>query len=257
MNTLKRKKIVMLPTQEADNCLYTSSGRLNYHRGYLTQDYLKNYLNGSSYHLYFLSDEKIEEGDWIFYLGNNHNVDKIQNFGVDGFVTPKNSKKIIATTNRSLYNNLDSLPQPSSNFIKVFIESYNGDNIIDEVDVEYEVHAEKEGNKYPIQSNEDLQFYMKECYDIVDVLKTNSRDNTITTRKVKNTYTQEEVDELLDRERAMATAQVLEKFKGCLTRDEVEILLRKLLNQYFIDFTRSVGLNGWDEFEKFIQDNLG
>jgi hypothetical protein len=62
----KTVKVVMLATEKAEDCLYTSSNKLFYHKGYLPQDYLKNHLNGKSYHLYLISNDEIKEGDWYF-----------------------------------------------------------------------------------------------------------------------------------------------------------------------------------------------
>lgn len=114
--------------------------------------------------LYFTSDEEIKEGDWFHELNTpfikkatKHTLTIIKD-GIHG----KNWKKIIATINQSLkiecdeckrinklksqellYKNqhytcsCQSLPQPSNNFMDVFIKEYNKDNIIEDILVEY------------------------------------------------------------------------------------------------------------------------
>lgn len=39
----KKIQVIMLPTEKAENCLLLQSSKnLSYHKGYLTQDYIKN-----------------------------------------------------------------------------------------------------------------------------------------------------------------------------------------------------------------------
>ena len=72
-----------------------------------------------------------------------------------------------------------NLPQPSQQFIQKYIEEYNNKgNIITDVLVEYE-----EGKSY--SGNEGLI--------IKEWLKINPKDNTITIKKVKDSWTREEI----------------------------------------------------------------
>lgn len=128
-----------------------------------------------NYHLYFLSDEKIKEGDWylnndilfraddVFDNGNNPNQNK-------------DNKKIIATTDSYLneqdrfngksWENL--LPRPSNEFLKKYCELGG----IDEVMVEYE------GIEW---LDRPLEYFLKVA-----------PDNTITIKPIQpKTYTQE------------------------------------------------------------------
>lgn len=162
-------------------------------------------------HLYILSNEKIKEGDWVYENNLNQETNIYQVFKINnelGFFRFKNvwiplnkqnsAKKIIATTDRLsvLIDDgylakesptgkvIDYLPQPSQSFIQKFVEEYRKCNIITEVMVEYE-----EGKSY--SGNEGL--IVKEW------LKINPKDNTITIRKVKDSWNREEVKNLISK----------------------------------------------------------
>ena len=147
-------------------------------------------------HLYFLSDDKIEEGEFginlystsIFQVvevkQDGYNVKWITggNIGNDiQFDSLALPKKIIATTDTSLkipgvdYDPRSKsgrewifLPQPSQGFIKVFIEEYNKSNVITDVMVEYYFTHETDGDK-PL------------CVKA-------AKDNTITIKKLKDSW---------------------------------------------------------------------
>lgn len=156
----KNSMVHLLPTKEAKDCLYKNRGtnKLNYHKGYLTQDYLNNSLNSESFHIYITSDDKPTNGEWFYdtrdkYISNN-------SLAITQF-----SKKIIATTdslhyhvkvsNRRGLNDVISvkMPQPSISFIKKYIEEYNKSNIIIDVLVEYEEYfSQNKGDKLTINA---------------------------------------------------------------------------------------------------------
>lgn len=93
-------------------------------------------------HLYFLSDEKIKEGDWCLYQHNETIVLKKNNVDKYGHIQYNNigydlqyCKKVIATTDESLlieswYESIDlgmqptykNLPQPSQSFIQKYVD---------------------------------------------------------------------------------------------------------------------------------------
>lgn len=188
MSQFKKCKVVMLPTNEnVENCLLTSviPGKIFFEKSYMTQSYLK-YTNKKSYHLYILSDEEIKENDWFYDSDNGVNNGIYMH--VRGHIT-KTSKKIIATTDKSLtktsfkvFSNLQShqLPQPSQSFIEKWVEEFNKGNVIEEVMVEYERDEEIDGYGY-------------------DILKVNPKDNTITIRKIKDSWSREEVIEFAEK----------------------------------------------------------
>lgn len=171
--SFKRTKVVMLSTNEkASLLLGTSKGGLliKSNRGVSNSTHLKNQ------HLYLLSDDEIKEGDWFLEKGLRISV-------FPNYLTDTNEcKKIIATTDKSLVVSKDTgivgieynLPQPSESFIQKFIYAYNNDDPITEVMVEYN----------HLQSTTDLN---------EEWLKVNSSDNTITIRKMKDSWTREEV----------------------------------------------------------------
>jgi hypothetical protein len=178
----------MLGTDKAENCLYLQNGKLNYHRGYLTQDYLKNSLNAKSYHLYIISDEKPKVGDWSINLNSQYAHKEL--CSIDNEIELKNyvnsvgndCRKIIATTDPSL-----GLPSPSESFIKAYIEAYNNGNVIEDVLIEVECPQCQEWG------------YVSQCRNNCNqkFLQPKLKDNNIIIRKVKDSWTREEVQQLL------------------------------------------------------------
>lgn len=187
----KEHTVVMLPTNE--------KARL-YIKG--TLKYGSDEVHSTGQHLYILSGEEIKAGNHFLTdirnrISDNNGIPiwelkqclKVLNEWIfstdnDGLgYNPYWCKKIIATTNNSLITGkgLDSfsgipdcLPQPSLEFIQAYIKAYNKGNVITEVMVEYENHALKEYDKPRV----------------------NPRGNTITIRKLKTSWTREEVEKL-------------------------------------------------------------
>lgn len=176
----------MLPTEKAST-IHDYMYKLG-----LRDNPIKTYeMNGSSQisyaqHLYILSDDKIEEGDWyieedIFYnnplQASSECVETINQ-------APHNWKKIIATTDKEL-----DLPSPSQSFIEKYITEYNKGNVIKDVLVEYE---EMSGEELGV----DPAYYpLEERLE----LKTNPKDSTITITKCKDSWSREELKELTKR----------------------------------------------------------
>ena len=228
MSTFKKGKVVMLPTNErvintkeyqlllSNSLFWTSKIEIErYDEGWF---FLNNSSNPNScaitvpnvenlkhQHLYIISDDEIKENNTHFYNPHSGQL-HISGNHTDYIAINKNGcKKIIATTDTSLLidtyiNQGDTvkgdliikrgsdyttglkgrinLPQPSQQFIKKFVEEYNKGNIIEDVLVEYE-----EGKSY--SGNEGLI--------IKEWLKINPKDNTITIKKVKDSWTREEI----------------------------------------------------------------
>ena len=178
MSTVKKAKVVMLPTNEKTNIINTNQGLL-----YNSNDYI-----GINQHLYIISDDKIKKDDWcidsngIIFQHKNH------------FPISIGQRKIIATTNTLLKIEINgnrgdllpdvsfdiNLPQPSQQFIQKYIEEYNKGNVITDVLVEYE---------YLLDDMVVLPYWK---------LKVNAKDNTITIKKVKENFTKNEVISLCD-----------------------------------------------------------
>jgi hypothetical protein len=175
----KRSKVVMLPTNEkaTEIGMYKDTKRLVYNqRG-------KDIPRGEMQHLYILSDDEIKTGDWYITLTND-----ICKCGNKTNFTPK-GKKLIATTDESL-----SLPKPSQAFIEKYVKKYNEGKPITDVLVEYEKLALYGTVLLPCsphnnESNSDMSIYS-------DYLKVSS-DNTITIKKVKDSWNRDEVETLL------------------------------------------------------------
>jgi len=187
---LKKLQLLMLPTnQKVKLFLGAISGQLQLNQ---LDWYDKSTL---CQHLYFLSDEEIKEGDWVYDIDG----DIGQAIGTDKEEWSGN-KKIIATTDSSLtYHNpsekksfvLDYLPQPSPSFIEKYIEKYNKGEQITEVMVEYESQWKRDDGKLSTIKESGNNSIPGKFYDIP---KVNPKDNTITIKPIKDSYTRDEVE---------------------------------------------------------------
>ena len=196
MGTFKKTKVVMLSTNKKakfnDLVIHPIDGLLVQFKHQNCTEVAQN--------LYFLSDEEIKEGDWILnnLLEDKRPIQVTKELLEDGLL--KDDKKIIATTDKSLFTETKSigytedrarvfygkeyLPQPSQSFIEKFVEEYNEGNVITEVMVEYETITKRYGS---CSIGEGVTMN-------VEQLKV-SKDNTITIRKVKDSWNRDEVEE--------------------------------------------------------------
>lgn len=182
----RKCKVVMLPTNEKA-LIY----KFNETNKLIVSHHPNQKDEATPQHLYILSDDEIKNGDhvcpvnyqgiWVFqkapcpmpYWGND-----------------KACKKIIASTNSSLSVEIHypiaegrawkKLPQPSQSFIDKYVSEYNKGNIITDVMVEYFSNSDTGNNV--VEWNE---------------LKVNPKDNTITTKKLKDSWTKDEVINLI------------------------------------------------------------
>ncbi len=186
MSTLKRCKVVMLPTKEkAQLTLSPLKTKLRFNDEYKLQDDIYQ-------HLYIISDDEIKEGDW--YITDNNRIlqckevlmDIVYGKGDYGRNKSGIKGKIITTTGSSLIITIyekgswRNLPQPSQSFIEKYVESYNKGQQIVDVMVEYITHN-RSGFEDPS----------------VNRLKINPKDNTITIKRVKDSWSREEVENLV------------------------------------------------------------
>ena len=215
---LKKCKIVMLPTNEKSSIINLDNEELFHIDQYVPK------LNKGNTHLYIISDDEIKEGDWFI---NNYKEEVFQCVDEAHAKTLKATseygwKKIIATTNTSLFietpNQCDGckskiplddyihrnekeigmacskdkyrdyLPQPSQQFIQKYIEEYNKGNIIDSIMVEYELISNEEYFLNTINPDENVPYFDEN-------LKINPKDNSLNIKKIKDSYTREEVIE--------------------------------------------------------------
>lgn len=208
MEQFKRAQVVMLHTSRNSGCLTQ-----NRHTGKLS--YQGSASSADNRHLYIISDDEIKEGDWCLIDGNK--IGKRTNKqtypdctdgeshlcyyyiinGEERSYHVSHCKKIITTTDTSLKPSCTctesaaiycgskcqiSLPQPSQQFIEKYIEEYNKGKKITDVMVEYENIIALDG------------------HTVIGIeLKINPKDNTITIKKVKDSWNREEVVELLNK----------------------------------------------------------
>jgi hypothetical protein len=185
MNQFKRAQVVMLP--HLDGIIYDGNDWQNID---LVSNFSKshyNSINGSQYsnHLYIISDDEIKEGDWFYSEIDNKVFQRQYNI-----IILEGDKKIIATTDTSLMIgfsnkklNSNYLPQPSQQFIEKYIESYNKGEVITDVLVEY-INEYSDDNSFSITNNP---------IKVNQILKVNPKDNTITIKKLKDSWNKEEI----------------------------------------------------------------
>ena len=186
----KNCNVVMLPTNEnASNIVKILKDTISYTT-------TENISGGTYQHLYITSDEEIKEGDYTIYCsiwlckilkhyGDQVLVVKVHDNTQIIVLIPEH-KKIIATTDKNLVTKYDErfedvtinknslnqkLPQLPQQFIYDYIAEYNKGNVITEVMVEY-------NEKGIIQRGR-------------------GGERTITIRKIKDSWSREEVVELL------------------------------------------------------------
>jgi len=222
MNQFNKAQVIMLPTDKETNIVLNPTSK----KLLLTKDWghhdhsnkpIKNFIDIGfiPQHLYIISDDEIKEGDCVISTYDNwKNISSLKpQIGkilkitkdyilIDSFNGDKDNKwdhghckKIIATTDNSLkifggkgdicdlyYN----LPQPSQQFINLFIEFYNKGEVITDILVGYEYFSNK-GNIYgnPMMMSVE-QSKLK--------LKINP-DNTITIKPTKDSWNREEMVE--------------------------------------------------------------
>ena len=81
----------------------------------------------------------------------------------------------------------------------------------------------------------------------------NTNKVSITIKKVKDSYTREEVDRMLDEQASKTTAEMMEKFKDYKSREEIKSLLFKFTNHF--DLKRNIEIT-LDMQSKWLEENL-
>lgn len=187
----KKCKVVMLPTNEKVGIIWKTDQKLIY-----TNNNIRVAKEEfSAQHLYILSDDEIEEGDWY----ENNGVIFIADARFDEGNNPnqiKYNKKIIATTDDSLYRvewDLASprpaikrvrLPQLSKSFIENYATAYNAGKAITDVMVEYGYIINKSMGHF----HQTREYFLKV-----------NRNNTITIRSAKDSWSRKEVLDIIDK----------------------------------------------------------
>lgn len=219
MKNTKTYKVVMLPTEKASKIAIDG---YNYTKIYCRKDDISTSLSsGKNQHLYITSDEDIKGGDYLIFalMSPNPTVGIVPN-GMSDYTIFKN--KIVATTDKSL-----GLPLIHDSFLPPFVKSYNEGKTITEIDLEIE--------------------HFEEC-EVKEKIKVRS-DNTVIIHQSK-TYTQKEVDELLDKQASQITAQVL-KNTNVYTQKEVDWLLKERTE---ILLSRGMGFGASHSFKNFVNE---
>lgn len=187
----KRGQVVMLPTEKAEDCLLLKQGVghkiLQYQKGFFTQEYLQS-IYARSFHLHVLLDE--EPNPKKNYL---YHVDAAGDIHIIAPNTWKPNLRyasaIVGSTQDLMIpfedgNRTYTIPSPSESFIEKYVEEYNKGNVISKVMVEYAVES------YGLSNGEPT---------VDERLKINPKDNTITIKKIKDSWNREEVEILLEK----------------------------------------------------------
>lgn len=185
---------------------------------------LSNFKGRNTYNdrieLYILSEESIQPNDWHEEFYSPHRI--LQNTTKE-ILDSRFGNKVIASTDPSL-----GLPQPSEKFIQVYIDAYNKDKKIAKVLVEYGYQEHiKEGTiveiaspfkHYHIGDQITIRDYCHLDTSSVSViigglklygetgaikligkhLEPKLKDNNIIIKKVKNSWSREEVKQLFE-----------------------------------------------------------
>lgn len=178
----KNCKVVMLPTNKKANIgdfiIINCNGKLDC--GIKSQEPYN--MSEDRVHLYILSDDEIEVGDWFY--DSTWSKEHMRPFSCNSADMKCGNQcyKIIATTNPDI-----DLPSPSMEFVKKYVK-LNGS--INEVKVKfYERHYNF--------NDRICDEYDNNYYETKHILHVNSDSYTISIKKVKNNYTREEVINLL------------------------------------------------------------
>lgn len=226
----KKVQVVMIATKEGS---FNNIPIIKYKDGklkYLNLPFTNNSWIGQ--HLYFLSDDKITEGDWFYDITtgkilkcsrvSDHRIyfykNGRDNDGYEYVTGYETSKKIIATTDESLmwldtsWKNPElgrpngvyrPIAKPSESFIQHYITEYKKGNQIQEVLVEYikEYEVEHFYSKETQWFREPSIFiaghksWFQKQGKVREVPKTNT-DNTINIKPQKDSWSREEVETL-------------------------------------------------------------
>lgn len=125
MNTFKKAKVIMVPTEKKSQIYFNDDVSLSYYK--VPQSKVTKGI-----HLYMVSEDEIKEGDWYIH---NQKPDGLRILQHKIGHLPMDSKKIIATTDKYLYPKCDGkcannecvclFPQIPESFIQAYIKAYN------------------------------------------------------------------------------------------------------------------------------------
>lgn len=193
---LKRGKVVMLPTSEKATGIivntYTKNKnivspkvKLGLEQEMINSEYTLEDRGYEYQHLHITTEEDIKKDNWYM------NITGIYNYGIHfpaNIELPKyTNRKIIASTDESL-----GLPKPKQSFINKFIEEYNKGNIIEDILIEYNCRC------CGLKGGDNMHHKIGCDYKDNSLIEPKvSKDNTITIKKIKDSWNHEEVENLL------------------------------------------------------------
>jgi hypothetical protein len=216
----KKCKVVMLPTNKAilgGICKQVSSSMslrdkdINKIFKVVNDIWVNRYNDGDTdelvldfvpINLYIVSDEEIKDNTWYLDLIDGVKfASKFFNWSTMDSTARKMFSKIIATTDNLLtikeYTGVvdesngvkehwdNKLPSPSQSFIDKYISEYNKGNIIEDIMVEYESTIKRDYEEHDGE------------YAEIPVYPKVSKDNTITIKRVKDSWSRKEVKSLV------------------------------------------------------------
>jgi len=199
----KECKIVMLPVDKNGALTLSNNNLLGTHYPQVHDKFGRN----KPQHLYILSNEAIKEGDW--YYNTIHNK-LFQSIHKDQYF--ENEFKVIATTDTSIKIECDackrsknipnsiytcscqSIPYIPQSFIEKYISEYNKGNKIENVMVEYE-----DKGFIQLMNPEEPLPTKQHHYWIENIIPKLNQDNTINIKSVKDSWTREEVENIVHR----------------------------------------------------------
>ena len=163
-------KVVMLPTKGDSTFGYITETK-TYHRYTNEENSYNNLANNLAIpqHLYFISDEKLKDGEWCYESKMKGN--KIFEYDSSN-IWHKGAYKIVATTDKSLVfisnngrieYNLPQIPQE-------FIENYCEVGGVDEVEIEYELNYD-EHPELICNPTESIVHFIKDSWSREEVEK--------------------------------------------------------------------------------------
>lgn len=199
----KKAKVVMLPTDEAK--LHIQQNKLFWNHVELLHEG-EHWDAIKPQHLYVISDEEIKDNDWFIKMNNYSGKPTLYQECKQPFMNSKwlncpdviDCFKVIATTDTSLQYAIDKspypmeiygLPQPSQQFINKFISEYNKGNVITDVLVEYDGFICKNGHEMGYKTSCVYPHCDEPNFPKLKI----GKDNTITIKRVKDSWSREEV----------------------------------------------------------------
>jgi hypothetical protein len=205
MEQFKRAQVVKTTTDNKENALkgYNDNSLIFKHTAnYKTIEAEEGFTK--FFHLYVVVEEEIKDG-W-FYNPHSGHIHKIGIHSDLKYINRNKCLKVIASTDTTLVSNpthyadgtkrafhtTEYIPQPSQQFIEKYIESYNKSEFITDVLVEYEKVVEmRQGYPKPSTINSKTEWNYDKI--ISYNLKVNPKDNTITIKKLKDSWNLEEM----------------------------------------------------------------